>query len=301
MVSREPRLVVVSQVAASQTGRSDQTRRSDVGEAGLVAETDTVPGARRSRRGIEDVSTEELLRRHSRKPSQQIRDAVVERHRPDVEAMARSMAGRLPRSVDANDLVHAGLWGLIQAIEKFRPERGVAFRPFMRPRVRGAMLDELRNLDFLPRLFRRRIRERDAALGRLRLELSREPSDAELASALGISESRLRSGYRAPAFDDRPRIEVGSRGVEGDWIDDLPDEELDDPIEALERQDLIERIEECLQPIEWTVLRMHYLEGLSGKEVAQRLKLSAARICQIHLRVLSRLKARLGAPRAETS
>ena len=128
-----------------------RTRSVESGASG----TDRRGGARPS---------EPLLRRYRRRPSRALRDEILELHRDDVEAIARSLVARLPRSVDVQDLVHAGLWGLIQAIENFRPERGVAFRAFMRPRVRGAMLDELRNMDFLPRLYRRRMRERSFEL-----------------------------------------------------------------------------------------------------------------------------------------
>jgi RNA polymerase sigma factor for flagellar operon FliA len=242
-----------------------------------------------SRRATE-VTTEVLLGRLRRRSSDEIRNELVERHRGHVEAMARALSARLPRSVDVDDLVHAGLWGLMRAIENFDPDRGGEFLPFMRPRVRGAMLDELRTMDFLPRLYRQRLRERESAALRLRERLCREPSDSEIAAELGVSEARLRQSYVAPP--DRLRAD-SQRDPGADGIDSLPDDDLESPIDAQNRQDLLAKIEQSLQPIEWTVLRMHYLEGMSGKEVARKLRLSAARICQIHVRVLSRLKNRL--------
>ena len=108
----------------------------------------------------------------------------------------------------------------------------------------------------------------------------------------GITESRLRLTYAR--VRELPAREFSDRtGDQHDPFEALADEDLESPLEALNRQDLLSKIEASLQPIEWTVLRMHYLEGLSGKEVADRLQLSAGRICQIHLRVLSRLKVRL--------
>lgn len=249
-------------------------------------------GVRNGRGDARHASSEDLLARYRRKPTTVVRNELIERHRPEVEAMARSLATRLPRSVDVDDLTHAGLWGLVQAIDKFRADRGAPFRPFMRPRVRGAMLDELRNMDFLPRLFRQRARELEAAAGRLDERLGRAPSDAELAAELGVTETRLRTTYarmrELPAREGTSDAPAGA----GDPFDRLPDDEVESPIDALNRQDLLAKVESSLQPIEWTVLRMHYLEGLPGKEVAKRLRLSAARICQIHLRVLSRLKSR---------
>jgi RNA polymerase sigma factor for flagellar operon FliA len=256
-------------------------------------------GASAPRQGRGEPSCETLLARYRRKPSVRLRDRIVERHRPFVESLARSLATRLPRSVDVDDLVHAGLWGLMKAIEKFRAERGAPFQTFMRPRIRGAMLDELRTMDFLPRLYRQRLREREAAVSRLRGNLHRDPYDGELAAELGITESRLRQSYSPlPAIQGASRIPVrpaeNDSGGEFDLIEFVPDDR-ESPIEAIHRQEMLAKIEASLQPIEWTVLRKHYLEGKSGKEVARELRLSASRICQIHVRVLSRLKERLGA------
>jgi len=226
-----------------------------------------------------------------------MRNRLVERYRGIVESVAFSMAARLPSSVDVQDLVHAGMWGLMQAIENYEHERGIQFLTFMRIRVRGAMLDELRNLDFLPRLVRRRKRAFDAAETRLRETLLREPSDAELAEALGVPESTLWKRFSpAPPVRGQRRRDLRLEGGGTDGLDDLVDEHVESPLDALDRQEMVEMIRASLQPIEWKVLELHYLDGLSGKEVARRLRLSASRICQIHGRVLSKLKARL-APR----
>lgn len=237
------------------------------------------------------VATEELLRRYRRRPSRALVARVVERHRATIEAMAAAIATRLPPTVDVGDLVHAGLWGLMQAIEVYEPARCDQFQPFMRIRVRGAMLDELRHMDFLPRLFRRQVRERNAARARLCMELEREPTDSELASALGISEAALLR-RREPAVLRGAASGVGEDGAE-DRCELLADQGVESPIERINRQEMIERIRDSLEPVEWRVLQLHYLEGLNGKQVAKKLRLSASRICQIHGRVLERLKARL--------
>lgn len=240
-----------------------------------------------------------LLVRYRRSPSRRVRDQLIERYRESVEGMAHALAVRLPPCVDVQDLVHAGVWGLLQAIESFRPERCPSFTGFMRIRVRGAMLDELRNMDYLPRLYRKRMRHRDDALVRLRQSLEREPSETELATELGITVPRLRREIRsAPAIfrSTGSRVSLDRDGAEdGDWdaIETLADDGVESPIEAINRQELMEKIRASLQPIEWSVLQLHYLEGMSGREVARKLHLSASRICQIHGRVLSRLKSRL--------
>jgi RNA polymerase sigma factor for flagellar operon FliA len=177
----------------------------------------------------------------------------------------------------------------MQAIDVYEPSRCDQFQAFMRIRVRGAMLDELRNMDFLPRLFRRRVRERNEVRARMRMELEREPTDSELAAALGITEVALLRRCEPNVLRALP---AGEEGAE-DRFEQLADDAVESPIEAITRQELIERIRISLDPVEWRVLQLHYLEGLNGKQVARRLRLSASRICQIHGRVLERLKLRL--------
>lgn len=253
--------------------------------------------ARRKKAGKTPVDV--LLARYRRRPTVTLRNQLVERFRGTVEEMARALRTRLPRSVDEQDLAHAGMWGLMQAIDNYRVELNPSFVAFMRIRVRGAMIDELRNMDYLPRLYRARVRLRDEAVQRLRDRLDREPSDAELAEDLGVSEDRLRQLYNLRSaipqgliqqqYRDRDRDDAG----ELDLLKSLADEDQEAPFEAMNRRELMEKIESSLQPVEWDVLRLHYLEGLTGREVARKLRLSASRICQIHMRVLSRLKTRL--------
>ena len=236
----------------------------------------------------------EKLRSYRRRPTIKLRNELIELHRKNVESIARSLSQRLPRSVDVQDLVHAGIWGLMQAIESFDLNRGTPFLPFMRRRVRGAMLDELRNLDYLPRLYRRLARDRDDVAAVLRDRLSRDPSDAEIAAELGVSERRLRHvATSVQAGELGGSQDPFERGVSNGGFDLLADEGVENPLEALDRREILANIEASLEPIEWRVLEMHYFEGLAGKEIARQLRLSASRICQIHGRVLSRLKARL--------
>ena len=241
----------------------------------------------------------DLLARYRRTRSLPLRNQLIEWHRGQVEAIARRIAVRVPRTVDVQDLVHAGIWGLMQALESYDAGRGTPFTAYMRLRAHGAMLDELRHMDYLPRLFRQRQRALASAQLRLSERLGRDPSDAELAQELGVTETNLRRRFCLwNASDDR---RLGSAELDGedgaarDGVDALTDEQSEPPLESLHRRELLEHIERTLPPLEWSVLRMHYLEGMSGKDVARKLRLSAARICQIHVRVLERLKGRLAA------
>jgi RNA polymerase sigma factor for flagellar operon FliA len=242
----------------------------------------------RSRKRVPvNATTEQLIDRYRLRRSGAILDEVVERHRAAVDAMAFALVAKLPRSVDVQDLAHAGMWGLMQAIGSYRPERCDSFESFMRIRVRGAMLDELRHLDFLPRLFRRQVRNRDAASARLRMQLEREPTSTELAEALGITEEAL---IRCPESKVMRSVHWRESDADEDEFDHLPDDAIESPIDILSRQELVDQVRKQLAPIEWKVLKLHYLDGLTGRQVAQRLHLSASRICQIHVAVLDRLK-----------
>lgn len=264
-------------------------------EAGAEAEALTARG--RGGASVAEAPAQQLLRRYARRRNVALRNQIVELHRDIVESMARSMALRLPPCVDSQDLVHAGMWGLMQAIDKYDADRCDQFVAFMRIRVRGAMLDELRHMDYLPRLYRRRIREREQAMARLRAELRRDPSEAELAEELGVSVAQLQRGYGDRAMmHSAGQIELPAGGGDDgtfDSMDRIADDDSESPLESISRQDMLAMIKQSLEPVEWRVLQLHYLEGMSGKEVARRMRLSASRICQIHGRVLDRLKQRL--------
>lgn len=236
------------------------------------------------------VTTEQLIGRYRLRRSSAVLDTIVERHRAAVEAMAFALVAKLPRSVDVQDLAHAGMWGLMQAIGSYQKERCDSFESFMRIRVRGAMLDELRHLDFLPRLFRKQVRERDAARSQLRMQLEREPTNAELAEELGITEDVL---MHCPDSNVLRSVHWREAESDDDHVEHIADDGIESPIEAITRQELLDLVRKNLQPIEWKVLKLHYLDGLTGRQVAQRLRLSASRICQIHVTVLERLKHQL--------
>ena len=248
--------ILAGKRSGGRTTPATGTSRGSRGEATIDrdASRDAAAGnARRAARG--PVTGESLLARYrqARGASQRrkLRTELLDRYHSLVEGMARALVGRLPRSVDVDDLVHAGLWGLLQAIDNWRPERGTHFVPFMRFRVRGAMLDELRSMDFVPRVFRRHQREVDRVREELRAQLGREPSDAEIADGVGMPESRMRVDYaiaRPPAQASERMSPSRIDGAESaDGLDSFPatkssGEAAEGPLEALTRRDLVERI-----------------------------------------------------------
>jgi RNA polymerase sigma factor for flagellar operon FliA len=239
-------------------------------------------------------SNEWLLAQYRRTKDVRLRNLLVERFRPEVDDIARKLHHRLPRHVDTQDLAHAGIQGLIHAIERFDQRRGRSFTAFMLLRVRGSMLDELRAGDWLPRPQRVRMVRRNASIQRLRGELGREPNDDEVAVDMSMTTQAYQVTFGASSRTGNPGAGRGSDDGE-DGFDHLCDPDQESPLEDLYRQEILARVLALLSPVELRMVKLHYFDGLKLNEVARKLKLSPARVCQIHGRVLARLKTRLTA------
>jgi RNA polymerase sigma factor for flagellar operon FliA len=219
----------------------------------------------------------------------QLRNELVERYRPEVEEIARRLHQRLPRRVDPQDLALAGIQGLIHAIERFDQRRGRDFSAFMAMRVRGSMLDELRACDWLPRSLRELMTRREAAILRLRGELGHEPSDQDVAVRLSMKMEEYQSTFGGPPSDWSPGGEEGAP----EPFESMTDPDQESPLEGLYRREILARVQSLLSPVERRLVKLHYFDGLKLGEVARKLKRSPSRICQLHGRVLARLKMKL--------
>lgn len=233
------------------------------------------------------AAVEALARRYARQPDRAVLERIVRACRDTVAARAARLAARLPAHVDAADLCDAGMWGLLQAVATYAPARGERFAPWAELRVRGAMLDELRRADFVPRRLRRRLRARADALSRLRLLLQREPTGGELAAELGVSEDEL-ARLRAPR---RLPIDFAGDGDDGAAAVALADASLPSVEAGLLRREAVERIRAALAPQQWRVLELCFLEGLTGREAARQLRLTPSRVSRIRSDALLRLRA----------
>lgn len=245
------------------------------------------------------LTSEELLTHYLRSRRDDLRNALVDRHLPDVAETARCLAARLPKSVDIEDLCNAGYSGLLRSFETFDIAKGRTFLSYLRTRAYGSMVDELRAMDWLPRLMRSRLVQRDQVVETLKQDLGRDPSDEEVAGELGVDLATYRRSYPSSAAGaagivsrehelDRLDGNIVGLGVHGSSAN----EEVH-PLTPMYQQELIERIQELLTQTEWALVDFHYFQGLNLREVAARLSLSPARICQIHGHVLQRLKERL--------
>jgi RNA polymerase sigma factor for flagellar operon FliA len=235
--------------------------------------------------------------------STEIQNRQLRQHRPMVARMAYHMVSRLPACVDVDDLIQVGMMGLNEAISRCEPSEGDLER-FAKLRIRGAMIDELRELDWASRNCRRSGRLIEEAQNRLQHRLCRRPFESELAAELGMSLDELRSVIDQVHRSQIVRLDdlnlLGSED-EDSADDDLPAHQLfgdwnADPLSMLhreQRQLALANAIEGLPPREQEVMKLHYHSDMKFKDIGQKLGVSESRICQIHRHAVELLRLRL--------
>jgi RNA polymerase sigma factor FliA len=237
-----------------------------------------------------------LWRAYARSPGDETRNRLIEHYQPLVAQIVRRCAARLPRLIDRGDLDTAANFGLIDAIEGFDASRGVRFEVYCERRVRGALLDELRNQDWLSRPFRGRLGELQRVREELRAHLGREPSEAEVAGGLGARDLRhgfalgMSASFASPVLTGHGE-DAGEDAFSG--LEVLADPDSDLPRERLGSDDLFRLVAQRLSVQEYQIVYLRYWEDLSLREIGLVLHLSESRVCKIHARLLERLKQRL--------
>jgi len=223
------------------------------------------------------------------------RNSLVEAHLPQVRYIAERMAAKLPPSVDRDDLIGAGVLGLIDAVGKFDPTRGVLFKTYAERRVRGAILDSLRDLDWVPRSVRRRAKEIEGTYARLQSDLGRTAEGEEVAAALGLPIGEFNK-----LLGELSGLTVTSIATDEDgWggMQNVGDDEAETPLAIYEREELRERLAEAvdaLPPREREVVALYYVEELTMKEIGAVLGVTESRVSQIRSQAVLNLRATLG-------
>jgi RNA polymerase sigma factor for flagellar operon FliA len=236
-------------------------------------------------------------------PNDAGRNRLVEAYQGLVHEIVLRFAQRLPRSVERGDLVTAANVGLMSAVESFDPARGVRFEAYADMRIRGALLDELRTQDWLPRPWRARLDLQKRTLEALRAELGREPSDVEVAAAMELSfdEYELLFGTILPGSSAGAKSPV-QNGAEARFrLDGVADARSHPPGEALTRTELLRLLAERMSELEYRIVYLKYWEDLSMREIGELTQLSESRVCKIHARLLERLKDRFRAQAVESA
>ena len=251
--------------------------------------------SRDDRRSDEDMT--EVWRTFKATGDEGLRNRLVERYHYLVRVIANRIAARLPRSIDVQDLRSAGVFGLIRAIENFDIARGTRFESYCATRVHGAILDELRAQDWVPRLVRNRAETYRRALGELRTALDREPSTRELAIHLGTADEEVDALRRESTFATVFTLsrEEDSSGDHQDVrkLDVLVDRDSEVPFDEMVTRDLAASLSKHLSQAERTVVALYYFDNLTMREIGQVLRISESRVCQIHGKLLKKLHDRI--------
>jgi RNA polymerase sigma factor FliA len=226
----------------------------------------------------------------------QQRDRLIEEHLSLVKFQALRLYARVPSHVDLNDLINYGILGLMDAVDKFDSNRGVKFKTYAELRVRGAILDGLRELDWVPRSYRRKQRELEAAYRKLQNEFGRAVRDEEVAAELGLTMDEFHG-----MLDDLSGLTMGSLEAVDPENDDsplqyLPDREENSPTFIVEKKQIRAILGKCIDDLpekERLVLSLYYFEGLTMKEVGKVLDVTESRVSQLHSKAVLRLKGRM--------
>lgn len=235
--------------------------------------------------------------------SKPLRNRLMENYLPLVRFNAERVWSKLPDGVDINDLISAGVFGLMDAIEAFDMERGVKFETYCVPRIRGAMLDELRTMDWVPRLVRSKASKLEAARKQAEAELGRPPSDAEIARQMQIpveEYEKLKSEASAVNL-----VSLNKKWYETDSykdvreIDIIEDSKGEDPTRSIQKRDIMKLVTKGLNRNERLIIILYYYEELTMKEIGSTLGLSESRVSQMHSSIVNRLKEQLGRRRPE--
>lgn len=249
---------------------------------------------------FEQRTEEDLWLDYKKNKNPAIRDFFIKQYAPLVKYVAGKLAVGMPSNVEFDDLVGFGVFGLLDAIEKFEPDKNVKFKTYAVTRIRGSIFDELRSMDWVPRSVRQKTREIETTVVELEAKLGRTASDSEIASAMGMSEADFQhtlfkiSGTSILSLndvwysgDDSDRISIG------DSIESPSSLNPDVIVEKEEVKRVIVQAIEELPEKEKMVLVLYYYEDLTLKEIGQVLNVTESRVSQLHTKANLRLRAKL--------
>ncbi len=239
---------------------------------------------------------------YKKNPTVELRNQLMEAYMPIVKYNGEKIRARFPNEVELDDLISSGYFGLMDAIESYDLDRGVKFETYCIQRIQGAMLDEIRNLDWVPRLIRSRASKLNDVTHKLELRLGREPNDAEIAEVMQISVQeveKLKKETQTVGLVSLSNKCTGDDEKDMNEGDILEDRRSEDPFDSLQRKDLIKLITKGLSQNERLILILYYYEEMTMKEIGATLDLSESRVSQMHTQMMKRLQKQLQPRRCE--
>jgi len=246
----------------------------------------------------------QLWREYKADGTAEARERLILHYSPLVKFVAGRVAAGLPQSIEQSDLVSYGIFGLIDAIDKFDPGRGFKFETYAISRIKGAIIDELRSIDWVPRSVRAKARAVERAYSQLENELRRTPDDREVAAELGMSESELDAVLSQVSFTGLVALDEllsasGSDRSGSTSVGDTIADRAHDPVEAFEVDEMKHLLADAINRMpdrERLVLTLYYYEGLTLSEIGGVLGVTESRVCQIHTKAILQLRGRLQDP-----
>jgi RNA polymerase sigma factor for flagellar operon FliA len=248
-----------------------------------------------------DTTDQALWRDYKQSGSKELRDRLILTYAPLVKYVAGRLGTGLPAHVEEGDLVSYGLLGLMNAIDRFEPARDIKFETYAISRIKGAIIDELRSLDWVPRSVRSRAREIERATAELENRHHRPATDEEIAGHIGITEGELQdsltqiSRSSVAALDELWTIN-SSGGDTVSLIDTIQDPNADDPSSQVDRTEVRAILADAIMKLperERTVISHYYYDELTLREIGEVLGVTESRVSQLHTKAILRLKAKL--------
>ena len=283
---------------ARATGEAKATnpkpRKKATKAAKLAASKDAGSKKELSAAELQQQANDVLWARYVKDREPEVREQLILQYAPLVKYVMGRLAISLPAILDYEDILSFGTIGLIEAVERFEPDKGVKFQTYGISRVRGSIIDALRSLDRLPRSVRQKAKSADAAILALTNKLGREPTEDEIAESMGITSQVYRkllvdSSWITVSLDAASH----SDGEEDGGEIGVADPDAEEVTAGIERQELIGELGEAIQELpdrEQVVLSLYYKEELTMREVSKVLGISESRVCQLHARALTRLR-----------
>lgn len=296
--------------------RHTPARDTDAVSGDVLAHADSgrrVPAQRANRSDVDesDAPADEaiahvhsLWARYKETNEEALREQLILHYSPLVKYVAGRVGVGLPSNIDHGDLVSYGIFGLIDAIEKFDPDRSIKFETYAINRIRGAIIDELRSIDWIPRSIRTKARDVERAYATLEGRLQRTPSEQEVADELEVTVDALRRIFSQVSFVNVVALDellhVGNDRSERTTLgESLVDPKADDPVSVFEGEEtryILADSVAALPEREKIVITLYYYEGLTLNEIGQVLGVTESRACQLHTKAVLQLRAKMADP-----
>src|SRR6478735_6913182 len=267
------------------------------------------PDTEAGQRSVDESAAEiaELWEHYKQRNTADARERLILHYSPLVKFVAGRVAAGLPQNIEQSDLVSYGIFGLIDAIDKFDPGRGFKFETYAISRIKGAIIDELRSIDWVPRSVRAKARAIERAISKLENELRRSPEDGEVAAELDWTEGELTQTLSQISFTGIVALDdllaAGSSDRSGSaTVSDTITDGQHDPVEAYEVDEMKHLLADAINRMpdrERLVLTLYYYEGLTLAEIGKLLNVTESRVCQIHTKSILQLRGRLSEPERE--